>query len=96
MSHKASHWAFEMYPPTSGHKLVLILLADWANEDGVAWPKQARIADKAQMSVRHVRDILHELEERGYIRLVQTRRKDGRRGVNNYVLNVETRSEDYE
>jgi hypothetical protein len=86
MSHKASHWAFEAHTPSSDHKLVLILLADWANEEGMAWPRQTTIAQKAQMSVRHVRDVLSELEEAGLIHRIPTRRKDGRRGVDNYCL----------
>jgi hypothetical protein len=86
MSHKASHWAFEAHTPGSDHKLVLILLADWANEEGMAWPRQLTIAKKAQLSARHVRDVLHELEQANLIRRIPTRRKDGRRGVDNYVL----------
>jgi hypothetical protein len=88
MSHKATYWAFERRTPGSDHKLVLILLADWADENGIAWPRQSTIAHKAMMSMRHVRDVLRELESYGFIRRVQTRRKDGRRGVDNYVLNL--------
>jgi hypothetical protein len=40
MSHKASLWAFEKEGLSPAAKLVLILLADWADESGMAWPKQ--------------------------------------------------------
>jgi DNA-binding MarR family transcriptional regulator len=88
MSHKASHWAFERSPATHTQKLVLILLADWADETGLAWPKQSTLADKARLSIRHLRRVLDELEAEGYLRRVQTRRRDGRRGVDNYQLDL--------
>jgi hypothetical protein len=88
MSHKATYWAFEQDAPGSDHKLVLILLADWADETGTAWPRQSTIAAKAQMSVRHVIDVLSELETASLIRRVKTRRRDGRQGSSRYVLQL--------
>jgi DNA-binding MarR family transcriptional regulator len=88
MSHKASHWAFEKEGLSPAAKLVLILLADWADESGMAWPKQRTIAEKAGLSLRTVRDIVTLLEKLGHIRRIQTRRRDGRRGVDNYKLSL--------
>lgn len=52
--------------PHSGGKLLLLLaLADYANRQGVAWPKLSDLAEKARMSERHVRRSLRELEESG-------------------------------
>jgi transcription initiation factor IIE alpha subunit len=88
MSHKATYWAFDQPTPGTAHKLVLILLADWADETGTAWPRQSTIATKAQMSIRHVRDVLSELESAGLIHRVKTRRRDGRQGSDRYVLQL--------
>jgi hypothetical protein len=42
MSHKATAWAFEQDSESITHKLVLILLADWADENGLAFPDKRR------------------------------------------------------
>jgi hypothetical protein len=61
MSVKASFWAIEQRPRSRDHKLVLMLLADWADETGEAWPRQTTIAEKAMCSVRHVIDVVATL-----------------------------------
>jgi hypothetical protein len=49
-------------------KLVLLILADQANTDGTAaWPSQALLAKKADVSARTVRTKLRKLEELGLI-----------------------------
>jgi hypothetical protein len=88
MSVKASFWAIEQRPRSRGHKLVLMLLADWADETGEAWPRQTTIAMKAMCSVRHVIDLVRELEADGHLRIIRTRRRDGRQGSNRYKLNI--------
>jgi hypothetical protein len=88
MSLKASFWAIEQHPRSRDHKLVLMLLADWADETGEAWPRQTTIAEKAMCSVRHVIDLVHELEVDGYLARLRTRRRDGRQGSNRYRLNL--------
>jgi hypothetical protein len=89
MSVKASFWAIEQRPRSRDHKLVLMLLADWADENGLAWPQQTTIAEKAMCSVRHVRDIVRELRLDGYLKTIPKYRPDGRRGANRYKLNLD-------
>lgn len=50
-----------------GRLLVLLALADWANEDGECWPKLPQLATKARMSVRTAQRALLDLEEEGEI-----------------------------
>jgi hypothetical protein len=88
MSVKASFWAIEQTPRSRDHKLVLMLLADWADETGEAWPKQSTIAKKAMCSVRHVIDLVQELEADSYLTRIRTRRRDGRQGSNRYKLHL--------
>lgn len=47
--------------------LVLLALADRANEDGVAWPGLATVSQCARINERHTRRILRRLEETGEI-----------------------------
>lgn len=60
-----------------GDLLLLLALADFADDDGYCWPKQDQLAAKARCSVRAVRDQLVRLTAAGEIE-----RSDGRgRGV---------------
>jgi hypothetical protein len=66
-----------------GSKLLLLLaIADNANDQGIAWPTEARLATKIRMSVRQVRRLVHEIAESGEIAIEQTRK--GRSTYNIY------------
>jgi len=78
-------WAFEQKLP-GNIKLVLLALADNANDDGYCWPSQEVIADKSSMTTRNLRRVLAALEERGYIRIDERRRPDGYKASNGYQL----------
>lgn len=47
--------------------LVLLALADHANDDGVCWPSVARLATRVRTSERHVQRILGNLEQAGWL-----------------------------
>ena len=92
MSVEAITWAMHMAEagaipsPTAAH--VLIVLADYADGDNVAWPGQKSIATRVMRSERQVRRALEELEAAGLIRAEERRRRDGARTSNAYHLNV--------
>lgn len=48
-------------------KLVLLALADWANEDGKCWPSISKIASKTGCGERTVQRALREAETRGLL-----------------------------
>jgi hypothetical protein len=48
-----------------GALLVLLALADYADDDGYAYPKEAQIASKARLSDRQVRTVIKTLAQRG-------------------------------
>ena len=48
--------------------LVLLALADWANDDGYCWPTVSALAAKARLSERAVQQILGRLTATGRIR----------------------------
>jgi hypothetical protein len=53
---------------SSTQKLVLLSLADWANDDGLCWPSIERIAKKSSLKKRAVQLAIRSLEEMQFIR----------------------------
>lgn len=63
MSIDVLSWVLKNSEETLGRRLVLIVLADCAHEDGTgAWPSVQTIAEKARMSKRQVQRCLKDLE----------------------------------
>lgn len=52
---------------TTAEKLVLIILADYADDNGVCWPSMETIARKALVTERGARGIIRRLESAGYL-----------------------------
>ena len=67
MSMAALRWARALRGITSTQKLVLLALADMANDHDECWPSTAALADDCCMSERAARYALAELEARGVI-----------------------------
>ena len=53
---------------TSTQKLVLLALADWANDEGLCWPSIDRVALKASLTSRGVQKTMRALEEMQFLR----------------------------
>ena len=53
---------------TSTQKLVLLALADWANDEGLCWPSIDRVALKASLTSRGVQKTIRSLEEMQFLR----------------------------
>lgn len=70
------------------HKLILVILADYVNENkgNAAWPSVTTVALQAGASIRHTRRIIRELETEGVLKTI---RQAGRYGTNKYVINVD-------
>jgi len=85
MSLRVMTWAWSVHlSPTP--KLVLMALADEADDDGYCFPSQRRLAAKCSITDRTVRRVLLELTTKGYVRLEMRRRRDGSRTSNGYRL----------
>ena len=67
MSHEASNWAAELrgIPPMA--KLVLLRLADRADESGICYPSQRRLAAECGITERTVRNAITDLICRGLV-----------------------------
>lgn len=69
MSLRAILWVFEHSDATHGGRLVLLSLADHADDEGRdSWPAVKTIAKKARLTDRAARDALRRLERDGHIR----------------------------
>ncbi|MFL5734294.1 MAG: helix-turn-helix domain-containing protein [Chloroflexia bacterium] len=65
--------------------LVLLALADWANDKGECWPKVGSIAKKTGLTRRTITSILGKLEAMGYLQIDHRR---GKGQANYYTLMV--------
>lgn len=72
--------------PSKGSELLLLLaIADFANDAGEAWPKTATLAEKVRMSERQVQRMIKALVADGQVRV---RPNAGPHGVNVYVIST--------
>lgn len=85
MSLQLTNRVWEHSKARLGAKLVLLCLADHADENGVAFPSVKRIADRTDMSERAVQSSITILEILGELKI---RKNEGPRGVNIYVISV--------
>lgn len=86
MSNKVMNYAIHHYKPGNQLlKLVFMLLADQADDDGLCWPSQERLADQAEVSERTIRRAVSMLEERGDVE-VYRKTLGTNRSRNRYVL----------
>lgn len=86
MSIAALNWAWNQECPNATSKLVLLALADKANEDGECWPGMDTVAKMAGVSVRQISTHLTRLEEWGLIE--RRRRRTALGHLGRYVFHL--------
>ena len=69
-----------------GELLVMLALADFANDAGECWPSIPVLAEKARLTDRQVRRVLNSLEETGEIRRIRS--TGGRNKRSRYFINL--------
>lgn len=67
--------------------LLLLAIADYANNKGEAWPSITTLAEKCRLSRRQIIRMQQRLEERGELTI---HRRTGFRGTNRYVIVIPT------
>ena len=65
-------------------KLVLIKLADNANDDGICWPSYQNIADHCEITKRSAMSHISKLEAMGLVARRYRKSDDGRKNKSNY------------
>lgn len=88
MSNVALTWAWSQAGLDQGSKLVLVALADKADEQHSCYPGQRLLAAMTCQGERTVRRHLERLESQGYIRRRHRYREDGTRSSDRYVLPI--------
>lgn len=79
MSSEALTWAKKVDAGSPNRKLILLLLADYADEAGSCYPSQGRIARETHLSAKTVGRLLGDLETDGHLRR-EHRGRQGTRG----------------
>lgn len=87
MSIRAIDWAFRQQVGSSATKLVLVKLADNANDDGQCWPSLATIEDQTELDRRTVIRHIKKLQSAGLLNIVH-RKVDSTTLTNAYTLNL--------
>lgn len=77
----AQIWDFG--PEDRSELLVLLALADFANDEGECWPSMVGVAQKARMTERGAQKIVRRLEEDGWLKIDTG---GGRGGKNRYRI----------
>lgn len=75
MSFWAVNWAAEVAVPSMSEKLLLLLLANFADENDEAWPSIDRLMSMTSASKATIHRLLASLEERGLISREESRRR---------------------
>lgn len=74
-----------------GEKMLLLKLADRANDDGECWPGQKDLSRHCSMGERALRDNLRRLQARGLV-TVRYRNAGNSRRTNVYMLDLEAKN----
>jgi Helix-turn-helix domain len=68
-----------------GDLLIMLAIADFANDQGEAWPSVGTLAEKSRLCERETRYALRRLEGSGELK---TRRNKGPRGCHLYQITI--------
>lgn len=71
---------------SAARKLVLIKLADNANDNGKCWPSYDHIANHCEMDKRTVMRHIKALSEAGFVMITRRKKEDGDNMSNMYTL----------
>ena len=67
MSIKIMSWVLDHSPYLGKQRLIHLVLADHANDEGLCWPSQETIARRAGCSVEYVRTTVTSMVTAGYL-----------------------------
>lgn len=91
MSIKVTNWAWARSESRNGARLVLLALADRADDDGFAWPSIEDLCERTKLSERAVQKAITNLVELGELKVESG---GGRRVRNRYTIIPKPRTSD--
>ena len=86
MSWQATNWAGKQRTGSPARKLLLLVLANYADENGVCWPSQETLANDTEQSVDTVQRNAKKLAAAGLVTIERRERKGGRWPKLVYIL----------
>ena len=86
MSFQAMAWAVKQDTKSPVSKLVLLMVANYANEKGESYPSQDHLAKLCQCTRVSVNKHIKDLEKNNFLSIRKT--KNGMFGYNTYTLNM--------
>jgi len=89
MSFQAMTWAVKQKVGNATGKAILLMLANYADQDGVCFPSQEKLAQECECTRQTVSRFLGDFEKRGLIVRVERRRQDGYRTSDEISLNFD-------
>ena len=92
MSIKIMTMVFSAKVGSATRKLILLKLADNADDSGRCWPSQKYLTEACEISERSLRDHLKRLEEDGFITAVP-KHENGMRVGTEYTINIDAMQE---
>lgn len=91
MSYKATAWAYDL-PLKGPAKIVLVALADFADEAGSCYPGQEKLCQMTGLSIRTLRRALERLEDNELITRERRFDRFGHRTSDRYYLQIDRQS----
>jgi len=88
VSLEALSWAFSLRGPRLGDRLVILVLADYADQRHSCFPSMRLIAERAELSMDAARVCIGRLEDAGLVKRVERRRAAASNRSNLYYLNA--------
>lgn len=89
MSSIATTWAWSQADLNSSAKIVLLALADHADENYSCYPSVARIMELTNLSERTVRNVISDLAANGFIKIEHRHRDNGTQASSRYWLQIQ-------
>src|SRR5262245_63963670 len=93
MSILAIGWAFKQKIASPVAKLILVKLADNANDNGYCWPSLAHLEEHCSLDRRNIPRYIKQLEEAGFIEVVR-RTAENATLPNHYIVKYDGRKLD--
>lgn len=92
MSFRALSWAANQDCKSALQKLVLIMLANYSDENDSSFPSYKHLASICHCNERTIMRVVKSLQERGFIE-IENRFVDGKQTSNRFILNIANRGD---
>lgn len=89
MSFNAMSWAVRQECPTPTAKLVLLMLANYADEAGSCYPSKEHLSTLCSCDVRTIKRALNVLAKDGFVSVAFRFNDDGKQTSNRYLLHMD-------